>query len=394
MTGPGHVLAGRYRIVSPLPPIGGVPRDLAVDVVAGGQVEVARFARRGAVPTGFSERAGRYQAVRHPCLAPIVAWTEPGDDAAVDPIVVEQHIDGARLAPGIALPRRSSLLVVADAADAVGALHAADLVHGALAPDAIVLDRSGRAIVLGAGTNRLQAEALGSELPAEDPAGDMQALGALLYTLVCGRPPAQPPVAPAEVVPDVEPSLNGLILSLLSDDPLRPPPPAAAVSLRLREMAGEPPVDLVGAVPVVVRSARRGPLPAAGFALLAAAAAIAILGVVAAFAVTRGKDEEASVQTVTTVSTTVITRAGGPPIISAVPASTVTITAGGGGGGPTTLTGYVTATAVLPQSVFTTNLLLTTTITHTGATTITRAVTETIPGATTTVTSPVTLFGF
>jgi hypothetical protein len=257
-----------------------------------------------------------------------------------------------------------------------------------------VLDRSGRAIVVGAGTNQLQAEALGSELPADEPAGDMQALGALLYTLVCGRPPAQPPVPPAEVVPDVEPALNGLILSLLSDDPLRPPPPATAVGLRLREMAGEPVVDLGGAVPVVPRPARHGPLPAAGFALLAAAATIAILGVVAAFAVTRGKEESASVETVTTVSTTVITRAGGPPIISAVPASTVTITAGGGGGGPTTLTGTVIATAVLPQSVFTTNVLLTTTITHTGPTTITRAVTQTIPGATTTVTSPVTLFGF
>ena len=49
--------------------------------------------------------------------------------------------------------------------------------------------------------------------------------------------PATPPV---ELVPDIEPALNGLILALLSDDETRPPPPAAAVSMRLRDLAGEP----------------------------------------------------------------------------------------------------------------------------------------------------------
>jgi hypothetical protein len=389
MTVRGDVLAGRYRVVSPLPPVGGVPRDLAVDTVAGGQVEVARYARRGAVPSAFSASAGRFQAVRHPCLVPIVAWTEPGDDPVVDPIIVEQHVEGARLGAGITLPRRSSLLVAADTADALAALHAADLAHGALLPDAVVLDKSGRAILIGAGTNRLQADALGTEPPADEPQTDLRALGALLYTLVCGRPPAQPAAPPVEIVPDLEPALNGLILALLSDDPQRPPPPAPAVSLRLRELAGEPPVEMPRAVPVPPPS-RHGPLPAAGFALLAGAAIIAILGVVAAFAVTRGKTETTATKTVTMVSTTVITRAGGPPIISAVPASTVTITAGGAG----TLTGTVTATATLAESVLVTDVLVTKTVTSTGVYTITKPLTHTIPGGYATVTTPVTLYGF
>jgi hypothetical protein len=395
MTGRGDILAGRYRVVAPLAPVGGVPRDLAVDTVADGQVEVARFARSGTVPAGFSELVSRHQAVRHPCLAPILAWTEPGEDLAVDPLVVEQHVEGARLGTGVVLPRRTALLVGADAADALAALHAAGLVHGAMAPEAVVLDRAGRAIVSGGGTGLLQAAALGSAAPEADPASDVRSLGRMLYALVCGRAPAQPPAAPVEIAPDIEPALNGLLLAMLTDDPTRPPPPASAVGLRLRDLAGEPAIEGPRSVAVVAAARpgmRRGPLPAAGFALLLGTAAIAILGIVAAFAVTRNKDEAAT-ETITVVSTTTYTGqkpTGVPPTVVVVPSgSTVYAPAG-----PTTVYGNATGTVTLPYSVIVSTVYKTTQVTKTGPTTVTTPFTYTIPAVTTTFTTPVTLTGF
>jgi hypothetical protein len=304
VSGQPDVLAGRYRIAAPLPPIGGVPRDLAVDIVTDAQVEVARFARAGEVPRAFGELAARYQAVRHPCLAPILAWTEPGSDPELDAIVVEQHIEGARLGAGVNLPRRQVLLVGADIADALAALHAAHLMHGAVGSEAVVLDHAGRAILCGAGAKVLQAAALGGAVVDATPSDDLRQLGRLLYVLVCGRAPATPPTPPVELVPDVEPALNGLILSLLSEDPQRPPPPAAAASLRLRDLAGEP----VGEVHRAVVLARRpstprwsAARPTTDFALATGLAVIALLGVAAAFAVTHDDDDDKKAATIVTV---------------------------------------------------------------------------------------------
>jgi hypothetical protein len=295
VSGQPDVLAGRYRIAAPLPPIGGVPRDLAVDTVTDAQVEVARFARTGDVPPAFGELAARYQATRHPCLAPVLAWTEPGADPELDAIVVEQHTEGARLGAGVTLPRRQAMLVSADVADAIAALHALGLLHGAIGSEAIVLDTSGRAIVGGAGAKALQAAALRGTVADAVPADDLRQLGRLLYTQVCGRAPSTPATPPVEVVPDIEPALNGLILSLLSDDESRPPPPASAVSMRLRDLAGEPDdtrnaIVLAQPVAKVARPSRT----VGDFAIATGLAVIALLGVGAAWARTRDADPAAT----------------------------------------------------------------------------------------------------
>ena len=172
-----------------------------------------------------------------------------------DAIVVEQHIEGARLGAGVTVPRRQALLVGADIADAIAALHASRIMHGAIGSEAVVLDTAGRAILGGAGAKLLQAAALGGAVTDATPTDDLRQLGRLLYILISGRAPGTPATPPVELVPDIEPALNGLILSLLSEDELRPPPPAAAASLRLRDLAGEPAGD-------AARRARQPPRPA------------------------------------------------------------------------------------------------------------------------------------
>ena len=389
MSGQPDVLAGRYRIAAPLPPIGGVPRDLAVDTVTDAQVEVARFARSGDVPSAFGELAARFQAARHPCLAPVLAWTEPGGDPELDAIVVEQHTEGARLGAGVTLPRRQALLVSADVADAVAALHAASLMHGAIGSEAIVLDSSGRAIVGGAGAKSLQAAALGGAVADAAPADDLRHLGRLLYTQVVGRAPASPATPPVELVADIEPALNGLILSLLSEDETRPPPPASAVSMRLRDLAGEP-VETQRALVLAqtVAPVARTPRTVGDFAIATGLAVIALLGVGAAFALTRDDDTKAATTvtvasgtapaTATTVDTTTepgsVSTPATVPIVPTLPGATVTETAPG----ETTTVFETTSTPFGGTTVFTS---AESTVTFTGATTatVTVPVTVTVP---------------
>ncbi len=239
-----------FTPLAPLPAVDGVERDLCVDDARHVQVEVARYPRAAAVSPAFALEARRVQEVRHPCLAAVVGVVVPDeampDDAA---LVIETHAQGPRLAVGAAIPHAAALRIGADLADALVALHGEALVHGAVGADAVVLDALGRPVLMGAATPLLRAAALGEEAPPLTADDDVRGLGAVLYGLVCGREPGDPPLAPASLAPTIPPALNGLVLSLLSRDPLRPPPPAAAVALRLREMVGDPPPGVSPAPP-------------------------------------------------------------------------------------------------------------------------------------------------
>src|SRR5438445_7700317 len=94
-------------------------------------------------------------------------------------------------------------------------------------------------------------QAVGGEVTARS---DLYSLGAMLYEMVCGRPPFvgdgtvaiigqhlnTPPVAPSWHVPDLPPGLEALILRLLEKDPGRRPAAASEVRQALAGVAMNP----------------------------------------------------------------------------------------------------------------------------------------------------------
>ena len=278
-------IAGRYRPVAPLPAIGGVKRELAVDQVADHRVAVAKL-KTGDRLEAVDRHLRSMQAIRHASLAPVLDITLLADGKIAH---VEAQADGPLLSSAVLMPQASALLVAADIAAALAALHGVGQTHGGLVPDAVVLDTSGRPVVMGAGL--AAAKAVADETAAPTASDDMRALGTILYLLVAGREPAQPPASPMTFAPSISPALNGLILALLSDDARRPPPPAAATADRLRALAGTNlPIDLA---PAPLPQAPLPTTPRRGISdagLAAIVGGIALLAVVLAIAAINGGD--------------------------------------------------------------------------------------------------------
>lgn len=278
-----ELIAGRYRAVAPLPPIGGVVRELAIDQIADHRVAVARLSG-GRHVDAVGQLLRSAQSCRHASLAPVLDVVIESDGSFVH---VEAQADGPLLSGTAMLPLTSALLVAADISDAISALHAAGLTHGGLVSDAVVLDASGRPVVTGACL--AGARALGEGVVLPSVSADLRALGTVLYRLVTAHDPAQPPASPASLSAAVEPALNGLILALLSDDPRRPPPPAGPVAERLRAMAGValPPELMPPALPqpALPTTPRRG---ISDSALAMIAGGIIMLAIVLAVAIFNG----------------------------------------------------------------------------------------------------------
>lgn len=272
-------VAGRYRGVAPLPAIGGVVRELAVDQVADHRVAIAR------IPAGPGIDRARilaasYQTCRHASLAPVLDIAE-GEGGGI--VIVEAQSDGPILATVADLPYQAALLLAADLADALAALHRAGLAHGALDADAVVLDAAGRGVVCGAGLATIREVA--ADLPVAVPADDVRALGGLVYRMITGRAPAATPEPPIALVPTTAPALNGLVMAMLSDEPLRPPPPVEAVAARLRALSGAAfPVDVVPAA-VAAKALPRPRAPRAPRRGLSDSALAAIVGGIALTAI-------------------------------------------------------------------------------------------------------------
>jgi serine/threonine protein kinase len=218
-------------------------RLVAVKVMRGELAEDAQFVRR------FTGEARRAASVVHPN---VVAVYDVGADRR--PYMVMELVEGGDLAAHL---RREGRLdpahaarIVAGAADAVAAAHAAGLVHRDVKPGNILIGSDGRAMVADFGIARATGEEsmtrTGAALGSVDyfspeqargeragPASDVYALGVVLFEVLTGRRPfdGETPYAIAtarldapvpdakDVVPTVPAELAAIAMASMAPEP-------------------------------------------------------------------------------------------------------------------------------------------------------------------------------
>jgi len=151
MVAPGDILAGRFRIESPLGKGGMATVYRAVDARLGREVAIKLLtpqrAARATAPERFLREARAMAAIDHPSIVAIydVEWSAPGGEH--DPFLVMEFVPGGTLAEridshGPLLPEQ-----VVDLVDrlssALAAMHAVGLVHRDVKPQNILLGASG-----------------------------------------------------------------------------------------------------------------------------------------------------------------------------------------------------------------------------------------------------------
>jgi eukaryotic-like serine/threonine-protein kinase len=231
--------------------------------------EEARFRREGQLLAGLE----------HPFIVKLVAFGQLDEG---QPYVAMEWLEGEDIAQRqrrSPLPLAQSLYVGAMVAEALGAAHAAGIVHRDVKPSNVILvgSAAGKApdtelvaklvdfgvaaaedakltrtgAIVGTPAYMAPEQARGDgEVTA---AADLYALGATLFEMIAGRPPHVGPTpiailarlvttpAPrlSEVVVDAPPRLDDLIGRLLATSPLERPQSAKEVAAELRAIAGE-----------------------------------------------------------------------------------------------------------------------------------------------------------
>jgi len=223
---PGALLAGRYRLAERLGGQDGATEWRAADEILARTVTVRVLAPGSPHLAGVMAAARTASRISDPRLAQIF----DADDHAEPPYIVAEWPSGTRLADLLTagpLEPRYAARVVAEAAEALAAAHAAGLAHLCLGPDSLWCREGGEVTVTGVG---IDAALTGAQ--AADPAlADTRGLARLLYAALTGYWPGegQDALPPA-------PRPGGRIARPVQ---IRPGIPAAIDSVAWQALAGQ-----------------------------------------------------------------------------------------------------------------------------------------------------------
>jgi class 3 adenylate cyclase/tetratricopeptide (TPR) repeat protein len=271
------MIGGRYRAVRLLGEGSRKRVYLAVDERLAREVAVAVVKIGGLDTNGRSRITREAQAMARLGDDPgIVTVFDVGEDADGTPFIVSQYMAGGSLdqyidaAPGRRFAVVDALRVAEQLALGLAHMHRLSIVHRDLKPGNIWLDVDGVAklgdfglaadldasrmtaegTVLGTVTYLAPEQALGREV---DQRADLYALGAVLYEMLCGRPPFlgddmvsvisqhlnTPPMALRVHNEGVPPSVETLVMRLLEKDPAARPQKAEEVLDALAQVQNE-----------------------------------------------------------------------------------------------------------------------------------------------------------
>ncbi|MFI2205714.1 serine/threonine-protein kinase [Streptomyces sp. NPDC020192] len=202
-----ELVAGRYRLLEVFARETNRLWWYAEDVTA----EQPRLVAQTALPEPFDQDTVRRIKARVIRTSETMRLLRPGQVAAVVDAVVEsgtlwtvtEWIDGTPLTELLdregSFPPERSARIGLELLDVLQAAHDEGITHGELSPGQVFVPEGGPVIVTGFGlagatlVPRLTAPSYASPEQARDerigPAADLWALGALLYTMVEGRPP-------------------------------------------------------------------------------------------------------------------------------------------------------------------------------------------------------------
>jgi len=263
---PGTVLADRYRIVAPLGH-GGMGEVYRAEDLKLGQTIALKFLRVSFAsdPAWLARFVGEARVARsvtHPNVCRVFDIGE----ADGEHFLTMEYIDGEDLATLLRrigrLPADKALDTARQLCVGLAAAHGAGVLHRDLKPANIMLDGRGRVRITDFGLAGLAHEIEGRELRAGTPAymapeqiagesvsvrSDLYSLGLVLYELVTGRPAfeaerlseyldlhrSSTPKPPSQLVGDIPPEFERVILRCLDKDPQCRPESALAVAAAL-----------------------------------------------------------------------------------------------------------------------------------------------------------------